>query len=177
MTGCGFCDCSHTKRKECTRLAYAECAGQLLCELPASQTVASYGRLWQAVTAVACGPAAGQLLPAMCDSPKQNWSKRTSQAQQGCGLSYYNNKITAARPVTNLSHMCVRAGRGQGSSTPACCRSVRAAADGPGRAGRPPCRFRPQFRCQEFLPAHPLAKQHPKARRIRPSPQTGARGP
>ena len=52
--------------------------------------------LWQTVTAAAhCGRlrgGAGRLLPAMRDSPKQswpkrNWSKCTSQAQLGYGLS------------------------------------------------------------------------------------------
>ena len=111
-----------------------------------------------------------------------------------CVLSYYCNKISAARDNTIIpgrpsrigwrANWCVpdlQAGQA-GSSTrrqisPAGSRSVRAAAAGPARADHPHYRFRPQFRCRGFLPARLPATPRRRGRRIHPAPQRGARGP
>ena len=112
-----------------------------------------------------------------------------------CVLSYYCNKISAARDNTIIpgrpirigwhASWCVsglQAGQAGRRSTrrqisPAGSRSVRAAAAGPARADHPHYRFRPQFRCRGFLPARLPATPRRRGHRIHPAPQRGARGP
>lgn len=117
-----------------------------------------------------------------------------------CVLSYYCNKISAARDNTIIprrpsrtrwrENCCApglqsgQTGKGTGAGaakgqqiSPAGSRSVRAAADAPARADHPHYRFRPQFRCRGFLPARLPAKPRQQGRRIHQAPQKDARGP
>ena len=120
-------------------------------------------KLWPETVVAASVACAAESIPAGFQLP-------------GYGLSYYNNKNITARHLTVISRADPGADSRAGPIL-AGSRSVHAAADGPGRAGRPHCRFHPQFRCPEFLQARPQAKPRPKARRIRPAPQTDAHGP
>ncbi|MPL61109.1 hypothetical protein SDC9_06677 [bioreactor metagenome] len=110
-----------------------------------------------------------------------------------CVLSYYCNKISAARDNTIIPRRpsrtrwresCCAPGlqTGQGARarrqaqhrarqqiSPAGSRSVRAAADAPARADHPHYRFRPQFRCRGFLPARLPATPRQQGRHIHPA--------
>ena len=96
MAGGGFCDCSHTKRKECTRLAYAECAGQILRGRPTA-------RPWHTMAGRGQGcrlrPAApGDGARSKRDSPKQ--SSRSAPARHNRAVT--NHRITIRLPPQDL---------------------------------------------------------------------------